>query len=151
MNVEETMTRMRKDVRRMYFFANRGEDEMGEYNPKIYIRSDWDAPVASKEVEGKLDDFQRRLESLNKANRKYVGSNLTAAQQYLCKEIRDRKDHRAWPSDKNLGPCWAATTQYTERRVADHLGNKKDYGRISETVVRSKMTKLGYDYRSFVM
>ena len=42
---------------------------MGEYNPKIYIRSDWDAPVVSKEVEGKLDDFQRRLEILNKANR----------------------------------------------------------------------------------
>ena len=151
MNIEETMTRMRKDVRRMYFFADRGEDELGEYNPKIYIRSDWDAPVASKEVEGKLDDFQRRLESLDKANRKYVGSNLTAAQQYLCEEIRDRKDHRAWPSDKNLGPCWAATTQYTERGVADHLGNETAYGRISETVARSSMTKLGYNYRSFVM
>ena len=37
---------------------------MGDYNPKIYIRSDWDATVASEEVEGKLDDFQLCLESL---------------------------------------------------------------------------------------
>ena len=82
---------------------------MGEYNPKIYIKSDWDAPVASKEVKGKLDDFQRRLEGLNKANQKYVGSNLTTAQQYLCEEIRACKDHRAWPSNKILGPCWGGT------------------------------------------
>ena len=154
MDVEKTMSRLRNDIRRNYFFANRVEEieeDEGRYIPELYIKSVWDAPVANKEVESRMDDFEKRLVHLNKSHRKYVGTNLSPSQQRTCDEIRASNAYRAWPSDKNLGPSWCETELYTERGITDHLGNDRAYRLLTEALARSRMIKLGYDYRSFIM
>ena len=53
MNITKTMNRLRYDMRRIYFFKNQmeEEEEEGRYIRGIYIKSDWELPLACKEVE----------------------------------------------------------------------------------------------------
>ena len=125
MDVDKTMSRLREDVRRNYYFANREEETEGgddrQYIRGLYIKSKWEPPVANGEVEERLNNFEKRLVNMNKSNRKYVGTNLSLPQQRICDTIRETTKYRAWPSDKNLGPVWCKTKLYTERGVTDHL------------------------------
>ena len=70
----------------MYFFADQSDNDAGEYNPKLYISTDWDPPVASMEAEEKMNSFERRLARLNSENRRRIESNLTKiSAKYLRK------------------------------------------------------------------
>ena len=78
-NIKKTTNRIRYDTRRIYFFKNQmeEEEEEGQYIRGLYIKSDWEPPLKSKEVGCKLDNFEKILTTLNKSHYRYVGSNLT--------------------------------------------------------------------------
>ena len=61
MNITNTMNRLRYDMRHIYFFKNQMEEEEEErrYTRGLYIKSDWEPPLASQEVECKLDNFEK--------------------------------------------------------------------------------------------
>ena len=155
MNIPKMMTRLRNDIRRTYFFANTPPmeeiDADGRYIRELYIKSEWEPPIANDEVEERMDNFEASLVNKDKKYRRYTGHNLTLAQRRICNNIREDVNYRAWPSDKNLGPVFSETVLYTERTVTDHLGDERTYRRLTENAARNRMTKLGYDYRSFVM
>ena len=85
------------------------EEEEGSHIRGIYIKSDWEPSLASKEVKCKLDKFEKILTTLNKSHSRYVASNLTLTQQSICGEIRNRKTQQAWLSNKKLVPVWCET------------------------------------------
>ena len=99
------------------------EEVEGRYTRGLYIKSNWEPPLESKEVECKLDNFEKRLTTLNKFYSRYVGSNLTLNQQRICSDIHNIQTNRFWISDKNMGPVWCETELYTKRGVLDNLGN----------------------------
>ena len=105
MNTTKTTNRLSCDMHHIYFFKNQmeEEEEEGQYIRGIYIKSDWGAPLASKEVECKLDNFEKILTTLNTFHSRYVGSNLTLNQKRIYRDIFDSQTRRAWQSDKNLG------------------------------------------------
>lgn len=47
--IKEEVDRMRRDVRIKFLFC--GEEQEDNYNPKLYIKSDWDPPVANNIIE----------------------------------------------------------------------------------------------------
>ena len=62
MDVEKTMLRLRNDICRNYYFANRVEEieeDEGRYIPELYIKAVWDAPIANNEVESRMDAFEK--------------------------------------------------------------------------------------------
>ena len=126
------------------------EDEEWRYIRGLYIKYDWELPLASKEVECKLDNLEKRLTTLNKYHSRYVGSNLTLNQHRICRDISDSQTHRDWQSDKNLGPVWCETELYTKRGVLDHLGNKATYKQLTENTAKSGMVKLRYYHEGFI-
>ena len=112
----------------------------------LYVKTGWDPPKANKEVEEILDNFQGELQRLKKANRKYLDSNLTHTQQRTCDKIRSNKNYKAWASDKNLGPVFCGTTQYTRRGVTNHLGNDLTYKRMMAREANVRMIRIRYRY-----
>ena len=65
MNITKTMNIIRYDMRRFLYFKNqmeeKEEEEEGWYIRGIYIKSDWEPPLSSKEVECKLDNSEKEL------------------------------------------------------------------------------------------
>ena len=61
MNTTKTMNRLLYEMCRIYFFNNKMEEEEGEgrYTRGIYIKSDLEPPLSSKEFERKLVHFEK--------------------------------------------------------------------------------------------
>ena len=98
------MNIIRYDMRHILFFKNQiEEEEEGWYNRGLYIKSDWETPLASKEVKCKLDNFEKILTTLNNYHSTYFGSNLTLNQQSICIDIRNKQTHQVWLRNKNMG------------------------------------------------
>ncbi len=57
------ITRFTNDARREYFLANRNkvDDDNNAYNKKLYKKSTWQPPLASKQVETCLSNFADTL------------------------------------------------------------------------------------------
>ena len=63
-DIDSMMARLRRDVRRKVYFSGRpkeDENDDSNYNPKIYIPSTWQAPDASKEVEERMNMFDKKI------------------------------------------------------------------------------------------
>ena len=61
MNITNTMNILPYDMCHIYFFKNKmeEEEEEGRCIRGIYINYDWEPPLASKEVECKLDNYEK--------------------------------------------------------------------------------------------
>ena len=99
--------RMRRDVRLKYLFA--GSEESTEYNPKLYIKSDWEPPIADLDIENRIDDFEQKLTQLRLAKNSFTtpSTNLTPTQENKS-------------LDTNIRPKKRWFTNKTSRRI---LGN----------------------------
>ena len=124
--------------------------EEWQYIRGLYNKSNWEHPLESKEVEFKLDSFEKILTTLNKSHSIYVGSNLTLNQQHICNDIRNRQTHRVWLSDKKMVPVWCETGLYTKRGVLDHIGNNTTYKKLTKNTENSRMVKIRYSYESVI-
>ena len=56
MDIPKMTKHVREDIRRMYLFANRMEEEETDwgYIPGLYVKTGWEPPIANKEVEERL-------------------------------------------------------------------------------------------------
>ena len=127
------------------------EDTDRGYIPGIYVKSGWEHPITNKEVEERLDNFEGELRNLNKANRKYMGSNLTHTQQRTCDNIQSNKNYKAWASDKNIGTVFIGTTQYTHRGMTSHLGDERTYKSLMVHKANVCMIRRRYTHQGFLM
>ena len=125
-DIDQTMTRLRNDVRRKSFFFGNPE---GEYNKKIYIKSDWKAPEADRSVEEKMNAFENELRKLAAANMKQKKrTNLTLQQQNMRNTLKQNRDKwTTCSADKNLGTCLIETERYHDKAWSDHLSDTTTY------------------------
>ena len=87
-DIDLMMSRLRDDVRRKAFFCGQPENE-NNYNPKIYIKSDWKPPEANEEIEDRLDRFESEARKLqNRTMRHPKQTNITRQQWTLMNDLK---------------------------------------------------------------
>lgn len=134
-NLEESILRLRRDLRITYFQQHQlelcgpsnADPTNPEYIPKLYIKSDWVPDPAPYHAELALENFDRALATTTTTlpwTRRY---NLTPSQRHVMSELSKRKDLITLPSDKNLGPCIIERYKYIKSVGQEHLLNPHNY------------------------
>ena len=124
------MARLTKDIRLKHFWKDKtGDFDDGDYNPKLYIKSDWEPPKASPELESALTNFGSSLFQQIQHNRStcHRQHNLFASNRLLLRELKTNQDFIILPTDKNLGPAILERSIYKQRCLQDHLLDTKTY------------------------
>ena len=67
---KDTFSRLEKDIRRIYHL--RGAEESGDYEPKLYIKSDYAFKNARKDIEQAIVDFARAIDRQQRLTRHRV-------------------------------------------------------------------------------
>ena len=133
-------TRLREDIRRInYFRANpRTDDGTDEYNPKLYIKSDWKFDAAQKAIENAMDSFEHAYKHNRRRYKKRIAPNLTPLQFRAMRALNNHDTIAVIEADKNLGTCVIDRAPgYIQPGISEHLGNERNYKQISsETAVR---------------
>ena len=126
-----------------YFFAENGspEESLNEFNPDLYIRSDWEPPTAGSNIENRISDFHKLLSSTREKILKNIrpSSNLTEAQLYLLDWLKDNPDFIVLENHKKLGPAIMNRTTYIKNMLDQHLLNSKNQRELSKKEASTMM------------
>jgi hypothetical protein len=143
--------RMQRDTRLRYFFANkRRNTSEDDYNPKLYVKSNWRPPHANFDVEIRICEFEkamRRVAAPYQAQRQR--SNLTKVQQALCNTLRNHPDFVVALADKNMGPCIIERAKYADHALL-HLQDESTYLRLSPEQAQDETKQVQDKIRAFV-
>ena len=142
---------MTRDVNIKAFFSH--TPERTDYNPKLYLPSEWEAPDALI-PNALLERTKNFFTSLKTSFRKRrVPPNLMTFQRQILNDLRDSKDLLIVMTDKNLGPAVIERDVYTRRVFDDHLLKPETYRRIETTEAAEITTniklKVGQFLQSF--
>lgn len=133
----EGRERFTRDIRLKSVF---GTDDNGfdEETKALYVKSQWQPPLADIDTEVRTDKFWNTLQDLHKIAQNKVGSNLSRFQYNVLKEIKANHLIVIRPADKNLGLCALDLDMYIERSLQDHLLTEGAYQRLTAEEARSK-------------
>ena len=139
-----TMFQFERGLRILCFFADQldsDDDEVDQYNPRMYIPSNWYPPQHTFPfiVQHRLDMFRSRLLRLFKRRRSH--NNLLSYQRRALQWLRTQDDFVIASCDKNLGPCILEKSQYIAR-VRGLLSNRDAYLRLSEAEAQLQVGNL---------
>ena len=72
-----------RNVRLRYFFAD--DEEREDFNPSLYIPSDWIPPPARNDIKTRITDFHNLLASIRRdiLRNTHYSTNITPSQLYL--------------------------------------------------------------------
>ncbi len=117
--------RFRRDAHLKAFFAH--TKERTDYNPKLYISSEWEAPEAliPDMLKTRLENFFVNMKST--FQKRHVNPNLLLFQRQILNDLRDSKDLLIVMTDKNLGPAVIERDVYTKRVFNSHLLKNDTY------------------------
>lgn len=126
---ESSLQRFNRDLQIKTVMA--GHLGIENYNPKMYLRSEWTPPAWQIPVEltRRLDDFKTHLKPCFKSQK--CPSNLLLHQQRALQHLRNQKDFLIVQCDKNLGPAIIERDEYIQMALQDHLQDRSTYRRLS--------------------
>jgi hypothetical protein len=109
------------------------------YNPKLYIKSDFDPPLIENGVaESAMMKFAENMLQVEKSTKHSKRFNLTAYQHSVLTELKADQRFFIWQADKNLGPCIIERPRYIQRCFSDHLlRDETTYQRLSKVGAES--------------
>lgn len=143
-DIDKTMARLRRDVRRKAFFYGQPEAD-GDYNPKLYIPSKWEPDETCSDIEEKLNGFEQELKNLQDVSRRRRPcSNMSRAQWSLMKLLKKNDDFMAIPTDKNLGTALIERSYYNKRLWSDHLSDQSTYREVPKCKLAATKTLIQY-------
>ena len=136
--INTAINRLERDTRLRYRFAEADDTDLqmeGDYDPKLYIKSTWNPPYASKDVEERLQNFHAALEEARSEVKKNTtpSTNISPSVENLLNEVAANKDIIVLITDKNLGPAIMDRKEYISSMLEEHLLNTTTYQQISET------------------
>ena len=125
-----TFNRLTADIRRMYHLRDLPDDD--NYNPKLYIRSDYKFRETSPAIETAIVNFHNAIntEQLLISQKSKPFRNLTHSQYKLLHFFKDNDQYIVVEGDKNLGPCILERESYIRRGCLDHLSNTRNYQQL---------------------
>ena len=97
-------------MRLRYVFAE-GDDSPeiieGDFNPKLYVKSKWQPPIADENMESRLENFETALEDARAEIKSQTkpSTNITPAVEKILSSIMSDKSRIVLATDKNLGPA----------------------------------------------
>ena len=119
-SLDKAFERFTRDIRLRYFFTDNEEED---FNPSLYIKSEWKPPIASNDIEVRISKFQKLLASTRKEilRNTYSSSNLNPSQLYLLDWLKDNPKFIILDTDKNLGPSIIEREDYIKAMLEQHL------------------------------
>ncbi len=130
--LDSTITRLTQDIRRQAYWTTHEGDLDDSYNPKLYIKSQWEPPKASPPLETAITTLHQHLYSQVQMNQQAQRRqhNLFASNRLLIQTLKASQDHIVLPTDKNLGPAILERSVYKQRCLQDHLLDTTTYKRL---------------------
>jgi hypothetical protein len=129
-DVSDFTQRFRRDIFTKAYFAHR-ETEEENFNPKLFIRSEWepDQEAIPDDLKKRTDVFLKEITSLFKKRRS--PPSLLYSQRQLLKNLQNNSDFMVVVTDKNLGPAIIEREVYIKRCLTDHLHDEATYRQLS--------------------
>ena len=150
-NKTATLRLLERSIRIRCFFADQPPADphaanTQEYNPRMYIPSDWIPPVYTypRIVNERMHHFAGAI--LNEYQPKRGRSNLLPYQRRALQWAQTQDDFVICLTDKNLGFCIMEKTQYI-RRVRELLSDEDSYTRLEEDDARHTAAAVETDLR----
>ena len=134
MNCSTMFTRLQEDVRQINWFrANpRSKDGIEEYNPKLYIKSDWQFDAAQKAIKNAMDSFKQAYKYKRKQYKRRIAPNLTPLQFRALKALNNHDNITIIEVDKNIGIYIVDRARsYINAGINKHLGDNRNYKTIT--------------------
>ena len=99
-----------------------------------------------------MKNFERALiaEQLQRNHRHKPGRNISHNKWTLLQSFRSNDRYTTVAGDKNLGPCLLELHTYTLRGFQEHLGNPRNYKRITEAQALTRHRHLQYLLRDWI-
>ena len=118
-----------RSVRLHYKYADKPEDP--DFNPKLYVKSNWNPPREDPHLEENLYKIRRELLTNFSVNRPQWKPNLTREELRGLRDLKDDPSVRVLATDKNLGPA-LVSTEWVEKETLKHLINDtRSYTKIT--------------------
>ena len=142
-NTDDTIEKLRRDVRIKYMIKESPEDQ--SFNHKLYVKNKtWQPPHASPEIEIRLNQFHTLLtnEINNKIQNHKRSTNITNIQSNAIKHLRSNEDFIIVNTDKNLGPAILRRKDYIAKIYDEHLSDKDTYEQTTEEIMTNKLNEI---------
>ncbi len=133
-NIKTTINKFQNDICHRYFITNKMDDiiDNRNFNCKLYKKSKWIPPAASKQVKECIANFMQDLqETASKYKQEQNARILSMQQEKLLSQLRQDQNLIITPADKNLSPVLLTVDQYITAAIDKHLGNKNIYQRLT--------------------
>jgi hypothetical protein len=121
--LQDTISKITHDIRLRFEIQQNSEYftyNSGEYNPRLYIKSDFTPTKANDHIELELNNFAR---DYTKFFNTHINPtrNLTFYQEHALEELQADPRFRIVPTDKNLGPAILKMLRYKQAIIDEHL------------------------------
>ena len=133
-DLSNTFSKITKQVRLQAFLHTHNlQNENSTYNPKIYINSNFQPPIADTLTESLLAEFKEAIlvYASNKLSNIQPNHNLSKLQRNILHKLKDTNEITICLSDKNLGPVIIDTVHYIKLAIKIHLSNENTYQNLS--------------------
>lgn len=143
-----------RSVRLHYRFLGQPEDRT--FNPKLYVRSDWNPPRENPDLEDRLHDMCKELKLNISENKPHWKNNLSRQERAEINELKSNDSVRVLATDKNLGPA-LMTIDWIKSETLNCLYDKNSYSvatreqwELARDSVINTREKLMYTFRHFI-
>jgi hypothetical protein len=150
--LDTTFQRLENDIRLRHFWSTRMTDTANDYNPKLYIKSNWTPDEASPELEAAMQDFRTQVTYMathNTANQ-HRKHNIPTRTRALLRTLPGNPNFIILPTDKNLGPSIMERDTYKTRCLTDHLSDDTTYQRLTEDEAYQRLKQAEVHFKEMI-
>ena len=142
-SLDPAFKRLENDVRRIYTFSKSPPAD-DEYDPKMYIKSNFKFKEATPEIEQALKNFKSAFiaEQLATNQRRQSKPNLTSSQHELMLSLKDNDKYTVIAADKTRAPILTEREIYIGEACRQHLGNERNYRQLTKREADFNMQKM---------
>ena len=130
-----TLPRFVHDFKIKAYIAGQQSEEDDDYNPRMYVRSNWNPPEHlfpfPRELPRRIEAFTQDLR--RQVRRQRCKSNLLPHQRRALRYLRNQHDFLIIQCDKNLGPAIIERHDYIRMAFRDHLNDSNTYRQLSDS------------------
>ena len=151
--IDKTIKRLTDDIRMKYFWLQHGGvDDGGDFNKKLWKKSDFTPGEAAPEIEEAIQAFAQQTTIAVKQNlrKRKRAHNIPPTPRKLLRTLPDNKEFIVLPTDKNLGPAILERSVYLQRCLKDHLLDNKTYRQLSEQEADHRLAGAIYQFKLLV-
>ena len=146
-----SMPKLQRSLHLRFHFAGTTTSSNEEYDPKMYVRSNWTPPywtLPPVVLQERLDKFATTLNKLFKRRR--GKTNLLSYQTRALQALQQQQDFHICPCDKNLGPAIIERDDYIKIAMRDHLLDGRTYRRLLKADCNNNKQRLIQEIKSWL-